>query len=252
VVADGDCEQPSRRSPFRNHECCGFLTVAGAKGQVKALHRGHGCAVRFCRVESGRNAGDGQHERRMVMPGVASERSSACNKDALPDKPPKISPQRLSGFVGFGKYLNSIELGVWVDKLIPRGANWLLELEDVRGFGRVALSNILVVGGPRKDAVIQPALKGEGVFLFQVYACGIRRRCGADRQADRQEKAESSRHERTYARADWAAARRTRSRHARRTSSTTLQHRDGPATGNSLGRAASPDKPPALRIKNST
>src|SRR5262249_5630557 len=121
----------------------------------------------------------------------------------------------------------SIELGVWVDKLIPRGANWLLELEDVRGFGRVALSNILVVGRSRKDAVIQPALKGEGIFLFQVYACGIRRRCGADRQRDRQEKAESSRHERTCALADWAAALRTRSRHVRRASSTTSQHRRG-------------------------
>jgi hypothetical protein len=62
----------------------------------------------------------------MVMPRMASECSSACNKDALPDKPAKISPQRLSGFVGLGKYLNSIELGVWVDKLIPRGANRLL------------------------------------------------------------------------------------------------------------------------------
>src|SRR5262249_33708275 len=52
-VADGDGGQRSRRSLFRNHEFCGFLTVAGAKGQVKALHRGHGCTVRFCRVESG-------------------------------------------------------------------------------------------------------------------------------------------------------------------------------------------------------
>src|SRR5262244_2521342 len=154
----------------------------------------------------------------MVMPRMASECSGTCNKDSLPNKPAKISPQRLSGLVRLGKYLNSIELGVWVDKLIPRGTNWFVQLKDVRGFRRVALSNVLVVGRSRKDAVIQSPLKGEGIFLFQVYACGIRRRCGADRQADHQEKAESSRHERTYARADWAAARRTRSRHARRTS----------------------------------
>src|SRR5262249_17481985 len=136
----------------------------------------------------------------------------------------------------------SIELGVWVDKLIPRGANRLLELEDVRGFGRVALSNILVVRRSRKDAVIQPALKGEGLFPFQVYACGIRRRCGADRHADRQESLEFFRHERTCALADWAAALRTRSRDARRTSSTTLQYAHGhrPATGNSLGAGSQP------------
>src|SRR5262252_7118135 len=87
----------------------------------------------------------------MVMSRLASECSSACNKDALPDEPAKISPQRLSGFVRLGKYLNSIELGVGVDKLVPGGTNRFVELEDVRGFRRVALSNVLVVGQSRKD-----------------------------------------------------------------------------------------------------
>src|SRR5215813_10005466 len=188
----------------------------------------------------------------MVMPRMASECSGTCNNDSLPNKPAKISPQRLSGFVGLGKYLNSIELGVWVDKLIPRGANRLLQLKDVRGFGRVAFSNILVVGRSRKDAVIQPTLKGKGIFLFQVDACGIHRRCGQDRQADCQEKLEFSRHERTCALADWTAARHTPSRHARRTSSTTSQHRHGPRPAAPWARVSSPGEPPALRIKNST
>src|SRR5215813_3194355 len=133
----------------------------------------------------------------MVMSRLASECSSACNKDALPDEPAKISPQRLSGFVRLGKYLNSIELGVGVDKLVPGGTNWFVELEDVRGFRRVALSNVLVIGQSRKDAIIQYTLKGEGIFLLQVYACGIRRRCDADGRADRQENPECSSHERT-------------------------------------------------------
>src|SRR5262249_34366934 len=187
----------------------------------------------------------------MVMSRLASECSSACNKDALPDEPAKISPQRLSGFVRLGKYLNSIELGVGVDKLVPGGTTWFVELEDVRGFRRVAVSNVLVIGQSRKDAIIQYTLKGEGIFLLQVYACGIRRRCDAYR-ADGQKNPELSSHERTCALADRTPARHTGSRHARRTSSTTSQDSRAPATGKALwGRAASPRAPPALRIKNS-
>src|SRR5262245_21803703 len=52
-IADGDRGKRSRCSPFRNHEFCSFLTVAGAQRQVKTLNRGHGCTVRFCRVERG-------------------------------------------------------------------------------------------------------------------------------------------------------------------------------------------------------
>src|SRR5262249_15933558 len=142
----------------------------------------------------------------MVMPRMASECSGTCNNDSLPNKPAKISPQRLSGLVRLGKYLNSIELGVWVDKLIPRGTNWFVQLKDVRGFRRVALSNVLVVGRSRKDAVIQSPLKGEGIFLFQVYACGTRRRGDADRRADGQENHDFSRHGRTCVLADWTSA----------------------------------------------
>ena len=80
------------------------------------------------------------------MPRMASECSGPCNDDALPNKAPKVSPERLTGFARLRKYLNSVELDVLIDKLIPGGTNWVAQLEDVGRFRRIALSNILVVG----------------------------------------------------------------------------------------------------------
>ena len=119
------------------------------------------------------------------MPRMASECSGPGNDDALPNKAPKVSPERLTGFARLRKYLNSVELNVLIDKFIPGRTNWLVQLEDVGRFRRIALSNIVVVGRSWKDAVIQCALKRERIRLFQVDACGIRRRVDADGQADR-------------------------------------------------------------------
>ena len=80
--------------------------------------------------------------------------------------------------------MNAVELDALIDKFIPGGTNRVVQLEDVRRFGRVALSNILVVGRPWEDAVIQCARKRERIRLFQVDACGVRRRADADGQAE--------------------------------------------------------------------